>query len=246
VPRALVALVLVAVLAGCRTAAPVASPARSPVVVASATASPQRTGPAPSATPVPLATSTATVWAHVCGTVSDFVRTTTTANGSVILNSPGRSPLKITLTAPRVNPDTQLGAGYICVTLDAGVPRPIFAGLSAPGAEGFIAPGMYPATLAKPAPNGFVVPQACAFVAPPEVGADETNWWVDCGAEANRNARGTLGAALGQQGWTGCGPALGTQLFTKGTLRVVVVESSLAPGDYPRFSQVARPASGCG
>jgi hypothetical protein len=145
-----------------------------------------------------------------------------------------------------VNPDTQFGAGYVCVTLDAGVPYPIFAGLSAPGAEGFIAPGVYPATLAKPAPNGFVVPQACAFVAPPDVGADETNWLVDCGAEANRNARGTLGAALGQQGWTGCSPALGTQLFVKGTLRVVVVESSLAPGDYPRFSQVARPVSGCG
>jgi hypothetical protein len=192
-----------------------------------------------------LASSTATVWAHVCGTVSDFVKTTATANGSLVLNSPGRSPLKITLTPSRIRPEGQI-AGYVCVTLDAGVPYPIFAGLSAPGADGFIAAGTYPATLAKPAPNGFVVPQACAFVAPPDVGADETNWWVDCGPDANRHARGTLGTALLEQGWTACGPALATELFVKGTLRIVVVESSLAPGDYPRLSQVVRPTPGCG
>jgi hypothetical protein len=178
--------------------------------------------------------------------VGDFVKTTATANGSVVLNSPGRSPLRITLAAPRVNPGTQFGSGYVCVTLDAGVPYPIFAGLSAPGADGFIAAGTYPATAAKPAPNGFVVPQACAFVAPPDVGADETNWWVDCGPDANRHARGTLGTALLEQGWTACGPALATELFVKGSLRIVVVESSLAPGDYPRFGQVVRPTPGCG
>ncbi len=64
--------------------------------------------------------------------------------------------------------------------------------------------------------------------------------------QLNVNARGTLGAALVQQGWTGCGPALGTALFFKGQMRIVVVESSLAPGDYPRFSQIVKPGTGCG
>ena len=97
-----------------------------------------------------------------------------------------------------------------------------------------------------PAPVGFVVPQACAYVRPPEVGGDQSNWWVDCGAEANRSARGALGPALTQQGWTRCGPAVGTELFFKGTMRIVVVESSLAPGDYPHLSQAVRPGTGCG
>src|SRR5258708_36302887 len=111
--------------------------------------------------------------------------------------------------------------------------------------SGFVNEGTYPATMAKPAPPGFVLPQACAFVRPPEIGADQTSWWVDCGAEANRSARGTLGTALGQQGWTSCGPAAATELFFKGTVRIGVVESSRAPGDYPRVTQELRPATGC-
>jgi hypothetical protein len=180
-----------------------------------------------------------------CGTVSDFAGTTTTTNGSLVLNSPGRTPLKITLTLAHMNPEGAV-AGYLCAGLEAGVPDPIFAGLSAPGAQGYIAPTVFPATVAKPAPPGFVVPQACAYVRPPEVGGDQINWWVDCGAQLNRDARGTLGPALAQQGWTGCGPALGTALFFKGQMRIVVVESSLAPGDYPRFSQIVKPGTGCG
>ncbi|HLZ47602.1 MAG TPA: hypothetical protein VKR80_03010 [Candidatus Limnocylindria bacterium] len=172
------------------------------------------------------------------------MKTMPTADGSVVLNSPGRSPLKVTLTPTRSNPEGSFG-GYVCMALDAGVPHPIFAGLGAPRTESYIAEGTYPATNAKPSPIGFVVPQACAYVRPPEVGADQTNWWVDCGPELDRDARSTLGAALTQQGWTGCGPATATETFFKGTMRTVVVESSLAPGDYPRFSQIAGPSGGC-
>jgi hypothetical protein len=174
------------------------------------------------------------------------VTSTATTNGSLVLNSPGRVPLTVTLTQPRWSPQTA-AAGYICATLDAGVPHPIFAGVSVPGnAEAYVESNAYPATKARPSPIGFIVPQACAYVRPPEVGSDQINFWVDCGAQLNDNARGTLGAALAQQGWTGCGPALGTELFYKGQLRIVVVESSLAPGDYPRFSQIVKPGTGCG
>lgn len=127
------------------------------------------------------------------------------------------------------------------------MPYPIFAGLSVPGnTEVYVDINVYPATKAKPSPAGFVVPQACAYVRPPEVGGDQINFWVDCGSQLNHDARGTLGAALAQQGWTSCGPALGTALFYKGQMRIVVVESSLAPGDYPRFSQIVKPGTGCG
>jgi len=191
-----------------------------------------------------LATSTSTVWALACGTVSDLVRTTATANGSLVLNAPGRAPLPITLTPARWNPEASV-AGYVCATVDAGIPRSIFAGLSVPGnAEVYVEAGMYPATRAKPSPTGFVVPQTCAFIRPPELGADQTSWWVDCGAQLNNNARGTIGAALMQQGWTACGPATATETYYAGAMRIVVVESSLAPGDYPRFTE--RPGTGCG
>lgn len=247
VARALVAAFLMIVVAGCTAAVPAPLTATPTLVTASAAAT--RTPTVAPATPLPLATSTATTYATACGMVSDFVKTTLTTDGSVVLNSPGRTPLKITLTVARNNPEGQFG-GYVCIGLDAGVPYPIFAGIGVPRVNGlvpesYVPEGTYPATLAKPAPAGFVVPQACAYIRPPEVGGDQTNWWVDCGTQLNRDARGTLGAALAQQGWTGCGPALGTMLFFKGTTRIVVVESSLAPGDYPRFSQLARPGTGC-
>ncbi|HEX9496169.1 MAG TPA: hypothetical protein VGA38_10450 [Candidatus Limnocylindria bacterium] len=209
------------------------------------TPSPTATASAAVATPTtsPLATSSATTWATICGTVGERVYR---ADGeSVTLTSPGRSPLKVAFVAPRWTGGGM--SGYVCIGVDQGVPDPLFAGFLPGGATvaGFVNEGTYPATMARPAPPGFVLPQACAFVRPPEIGADQTSWWVDCGAEANRSARGTLGTALGQQGWTSCGPAAATELFFKGTVRIVVVESSLAPGDYPRFSQELRPATGC-
>ena len=210
----------------------------------SASRAPSPTTSVTPATQAPSATSAGTFWAEICGTVSEFVKTTTTTDGSVVLSSPGRSPVKVTLTAARSNPEGSFG-GYVCMAVDAGVPYPIFAGLGAPSApDSYVAEGTYPATKAKPSPVGFVVPQACAFIRPPQVRGDQTTWWVDCGPELNRSARGSLGAALEQQGWTACGPAAASETFFKGAMRIYVSESSLAPGDYPVFSEWA--GSGCG
>jgi hypothetical protein len=234
--------ILLAAVIGC-SASTAPPPASGTLATARASPTAPSTPTLASATPVPLATSTSTAWALVCGTISDLVTTTATTNGSLVLNSPGRTPLTVTLTPAHWNPEAR-AAFYICATLDAGVPRPLFAGITVPGnADAYVESNSYPATKAKPSAVGFVVPQACAYVRPPEVGADQTNWWVDCGAPLNRDARGTLGPALTQQGWTGCGPAAATEIFFKGTMRIVVVESSLAAGDYPRFTQ--RSGSGC-
>ncbi len=214
------------------TPAPASSPPTTPSPVVTAS-------PAPTAQPGPPSS-----WASVCGTVSDDVASTSTTNGSLVLNSPGRPPLKITdlfLTSPR-SPGGGI-AGYICTSLQAGVPNPIFGGLWTPNTAGFVAEGTLPATKANPPPTGFVVPQTCAYVVPPLVGGDQNEWKVDCGADANRNARGTLAPALTQQGWTSCGVGLGTASWAKGTARLFIAESSMSPGDYPKLTQPVRPAA---
>jgi hypothetical protein len=110
---------------------------------------------------------------------------------------------------------------------------------------GFVNSGSVPATFALPAPTGFVLPQSCAYVVPPVVGVAQTDWRVDCGAANNNNARGSLGPALAQQGWISCGAGLATERWRKNDLMLSVSESSLAAGDYPRFSQPARVVSPC-
>ncbi len=120
------------------------------------------------------------------------------------------------------------------------MPAPIFGGLLAPNTPGFINQGSFPATAAQPAPTGFVLPQACAFVAPPVVEAI-TTWSVDCGASANRDARGTLGPAFTQQGWTACGVGLATATWMKAATRITVSEGSGAPGEYPKLTQPTLP-----
>ena len=220
--RALVAGVLTMTMIGCTSAGPVAF--ASPTLIAAATTSAR---PSVATTiSVPQATAAVATSAVACGTVSEYVRTAPATDGSFVLSSPGRSPLKITLTVASADPTEGQFAGYVCVALKAGVPHPIFVGLGVPRIDGvipesYVPEGTYPATRAKPAPDGFVVPQACAYVRPPEVGGDQSNWWVDCGAEANRSARGALGPAFTQQGWTRCGPAVGTELFFKGSMRIV-------------------------
>jgi len=236
--RTFFGLLLVTTIGCSPTILPTPSVIASPPAAASSTASPTQTEASS-----PLAASTATVWAVVCGTISDLVTTTATTNGSLVLNSPGRAPFAVTLTPAHWNPEAR-AAFYICVMLDSGVPRPLFAGITVSGQpDAYVESNLYPATRTKPSATGFVVPQACAYVRPPEVVTDKTSWWVDCGAELNRDARGTLGPSLAQQGWTACGPAAATETFFKGTLRIVVVESSLAPGDYPRFTE--RAGTGC-
>ena len=204
--------------------------------------------PTPSTTVATTAppTSTATTspagatFASVCGTIANFVADSAT-DGSFILNSPGREPLKITIPAGRLGGGN--ASGYVCVGVLAGVPSPLFDGFATPG-RGFVNSGTLPATTASPEPTGFLLPQACAFVASPIVGADQTEWMVDCGT-ANNNARGTLGAALMQQGWTVCGSALATAQWRKAGVMLSVAESSLRPGDYPRLIQPARVIAPC-
>jgi len=125
------------------------------------------------------------------------------------------------------------------------VPNPLFAGVFAAGTVGFVNQGTSPATVALPAPTGFVLPQVCAYVVTPSVGADQTDWLVDCGAANNNDARGTLGRALDDQGWFGCGVGLGSAQWRKNGVMIGVQESTLAPGAYPRLSQFARVLPPC-
>ena len=205
------------------------------------------TGPIQTVQPTAVATAAATftvpaTFAAVCGTASDRVPRTASTNATFVLNSPGRPPLKLTSTGDAPI-DVVIPGGYVCLLLEAGVPFPIFGGLTGPYLDGFVLEGTLPATSAKPAPTGFVLPQACAFVAPPVVGTDLTAWAVDCGAQANRDARGTLAPALIQQGWTSCGAVTATATWAKGTTRLLIAESSLSPGDYPKLTQPVRPAA---
>lgn len=201
----------------------------------------------PTAMLAPTAAATFAVpatFAAVCGTASDPVARTTSTNATFLLNAPGRSPLKIASTG-NAPIDAVIPPGYACLLLEAGVPFPILGALIGPYDEGFVSEGTLPATSAKPAPTGFVLPQACAFVAPPVVGTDTTVWAVDCGAQANHDARGTLGPALTQQGWTTCSVGLGTMSAKKNGMMLGVQESSLAPGDYSRLTQFAWVISPC-
>lgn len=201
------------------------------------------TGAATSSTPASPATPAATftvptIFAAACGTVGDRVAKTGAANASFVISSPRRAPLKIAWTSNA--PIDIVPAGYVCVSLQAGMPLPIFDGLIGRQMPGFVAEGTFPATAARPAPTGFVLPQACVFVAPPVVGTDATKWAVDCGAQANHDARGTLGPALTQQGWTSCAIGLGTMQVKKNGVMLGVQESTLAPGEYPGLTQFAR------
>jgi hypothetical protein len=178
----------------------------------------------------------------VCGTISDFASDNAQTNGSFVLSSPGRAPIRITIPAGRLG---GTAGGYVCIEVVAGVPYPLFDGFFPGGTSGFVSPGAFPATIASPAPTGFVLPQSCAYVVPPVVGADQTDWKVDCGAASNNNARGSLGPALAQQGWISCGAGLATEHWRKNQLMLGVSESSPAAGDHPRLTQVARTTSPC-
>lgn len=230
---ALLGLLVVAVLfAGVR------SESISPAVGTSATSAP--VSPA-----TPAATfAVPPIFASACGTVSDRVARAGATNATFLLNSPGRSPLKIASTG-NAPVDAVVPGGYVCLLLTAGVPLPIFDGLIGRLMPGFVAEGTFPATATQPAPTGFVLPQACAFVAAPVVGTDYTTWAVDCGAQANHDARGTLGPPLTQQGWTGCAIGLGSMQVKKNDVMLGVQESTLAPGEYPGLTQFARLISPC-
>lgn len=218
-----IALIFV-LIAAC--GARISTPSPTPPATVAATASPSPTSSA-------AATARAT-FASVCGTIGDFVSDNAQTNGSFVLNSPGRAPIRIAIPAGRLG---GTAGGYVCIEVVAGVPYPLFDGFFPQGTSGFVNQGAFPATIASPAPTGFVLPQSCAYVVPPVVGADQTDWKVDCGA-ANNNTRGSLGPALAQQGWISCGAGLATEHWRKNDLMLGVSESSLAAGDYPRLTQV--------
>lgn len=89
-------------------------------------------------------------------------------------------------------------------------------------------------------PVGFVLPQGCSYVGSPTTTSGQTEWRFDCGTTANHDARGALGPALTQQGWTQCGSVTATATWAKATTELVVSESSGAAGDYPKLAQHAR------
>jgi hypothetical protein len=205
------------------------------------------TEPARPPTTVPTAGATFSVptsFAAACGTVSDRVARTAATSATFVLNSPGRSPLKVALTG-NAPVDAVVPTGYVCVVLGGGVPFPISGGLIGPYMAGFVPDGTLPATSAQPAPAGFVLPQACAFVAAPILGADSTVWAIDCGAQANHDARGMLGPALTQQGWIQCAMGLGSMSLKKNGAMLAVGESTLTPGEYPHITQFSRMLSPC-
>ena len=235
--RGIAAALLLVMSGGCA-----ASSAPDPLV-ASPTVAPSAAAPT-----VAVTFSIPAQFAVVCGTMSEGVQISR-GNATFTLNAPGRAPLKIASTDPgpidAMVPSGTAQSGYVCLLLDAGVPLPIFAGLIGPQMPGYVVNGTAPATSARPTPTDFVLPQACAYVAPPVVGTDSTVWAVDCGAQANHDARGTLGAALTQQGWTTCAIGLGAMQVKKNGVMLGVAESSLARGDYPRLTQFARVISPC-
>lgn len=102
-----------------------------------------------------------------------------------------------------------------------------------------------PLSIVDPTPSLFTLPQGCAFVGSPVSTADQTDWKVDCGAAANRDARGTLAPAFARGGWTSCGTGLATALWANSRFLLAVSESSGAAGEYPRLTQRLRTTSAC-
>ncbi|MDQ2914484.1 MAG: hypothetical protein M3T56_14690 [Chloroflexota bacterium] len=119
---------------------------------------------------------------------------------------------------------------YVCVRLGRGAPMAGFLSQVRSGESGYIAEVL---------PNGLALPQGCAYVGLPTTDADAVAviWKADCGAAANRNARGTLGPSFTQQGWSSCASGLATEIWRKDTSRLTVSEGSGSPGEYPTLSQ---------
>ena len=129
-----------------------------------------------------------------------------------------------------VAPDRPAFGTYVCLTLARGAPSAGFLSQVHVGDPGYIAAIL---------PNGFALPQNCAYVGQPTSDADGLSvvWKVDCGATANRNARGMLGPALTQQGWVSCGNGLATEIWTNANAQIVMAEGSGAAGEYPMLTQ---------
>jgi hypothetical protein len=129
-----------------------------------------------------------------------------------------------------IAPDRPSLGTYVCVWLSQGVPMAGFESQVPSGQPGYIAEIL---------PNGFALPQNCAYVGLPTSEGDGVSvvWKVDCGATANRSARATLAPALTQQGWTSCASGLASEIWRKSTSRLVIAEGSGAAGEYPTMTQ---------
>jgi hypothetical protein len=197
----------------------------------------------PTSTPTQIAPPTARGFALACGTISRFVADSAQADGVIVLEAPGRDSLRLTIPAGRLGGGG--ASGYVCVQVQRGSPYPLFDGFVPGGISIFIQEGTVPATAASPAPSGFTLPQACVFAATPSVSPVQTDWLIECGPSKDRDARGTLAPELTRQGWTLCGSALAAAQWRKGNTALLISESSLAPGDYPRLTQPAVAPPGC-
>jgi len=74
----------------------------------------------------------------------------------------------------------------------------------------------------------FTLPAGCTYVGP-AVSSDstQTTWRVDCGA---LDAKSAFNSALPSQGWRFCGGALGTDIYSKQTLRLNITYATGNPG----------------
>jgi hypothetical protein len=219
----------------------------APVSVTPAPSQTTTLAPSPTSalTPTPSQTAppTARGFALACGTISRFVGDTAQADGVIVLEAPGRDSLRLTIPAGRLGGGG--ASGYVCVQVQQGSPYPLFDGFVPGGISIFVREGAVPATAALPAPSGFTLPQACAFVATPSVSVAQTDWLIECGPSKDRDARGTLAPELIRQGWSLCGSALAAAQWRKGNTALLISESSLAPGDYPRLTQPAITPPSC-
>lgn len=245
---ATLAVVLLIIVAGiallyavrAQVPATVVSPTSSPTpttTVAIATSSPLATSPATTIPPSPGGRRASTRDLF-CGVLA--ANTITSGQGSgpnTFELRPTTSVRTGTVGSARFGaPDSWVSADrpalgtYVCVWLTQGAPMGGFESQVRSGEPGYIAQIL---------PNGFVLPQGCAYIGLPTADAEglAVSWKVDCGATANRNARGTLGPSFTQQGWVSCASGLASEIWRKDTSRLTVSEGSGAPGEYPTLTQ---------
>lgn len=94
-----------------------------------------------------------------------------------------------------------------------------------------------------PTPEGFVLPQSCAYVADPTRSGTTTEWRFNCGGAPDSAQR--VAAALDQQGWARCLPQPGgIGEWWKGPTTTRVTEGRNA-SDPPTLSQYPRSITNC-
>ena len=191
---------------------------------------------APTATPTtPTKTNNPTTNDLFCGVLTENTITSGQGSGPNTFElRPTTSVRTGTLGSARfggwLSVDRPALGTYVCVWLGQGAPIGGFESQVRSGDPGYIAEIL---------PNGFALAQGCAYVgqATSEPDGLAVIWKVDCGAIANRSARGTLAPAFKQQGWSSCASGLASEIWRKDTSRLTVSEGSGSPGEYPTLTQ---------